>query len=120
MRKYLRQTVDSCREKGYVQTMLGRKRYLQSITGTNPHARSQAERQAVNTTVQGSAADLVKMAMIEIDSKLMEKFPNCQATHKQKLHGNYIFLALTFSTHWAYSAENKLVIFFLFFPENMI
>ena len=71
MRKYLRQTVDTCREKGYVQTMLGRKRYLESITGTNPHARAQAERQTVNTAVQGSAADLVKMAMIEIDRKLM-------------------------------------------------
>ena len=87
MRKYLRQTVESCREKSYVQTMLGRKRYLQSITGMNPHGRAQAERQAVNTTVQGSAADLVKMAMVEIDKRLMEKFPDCQATHKQKFHG---------------------------------
>ena len=67
--------------------MLGRKRYLQSITGANPHGRAQAERQAVNTTVQGSAADLVKMAMVEIDKKLMEKFPDSQATHKQKFHG---------------------------------
>ena len=90
MRKYLRTTVDSCREKGFVQTMLGRKRYLQSITGTNPHARAQAERQAVNTTVQGSAADLVKMAMVEIDRKLMTEFPDCQATHNQKFVGKIL------------------------------
>lgn len=87
MRSYLRTTVEKCRKCGYVQTMLGRKRYLPQITSTNPHARAQAERQAVNTTVQGSAADLVKMAMVRIDQRLTEIFPQSQNTHRQKLPG---------------------------------
>ena len=85
MRSYLRKTVDHCRQKGYVQTMVGRKRYLQSITSAKPHARAQAERQAVNTTVQGSAADLVKEAMVQIDKRLEQKYPLSQYTHKQNL-----------------------------------
>ncbi|XP_052244253.1 DNA polymerase theta-like [Dreissena polymorpha] len=85
MRAYLRKTVDQCRRQGYVQTMTGRKRYLPAITSPNPHARAQAERQAVNTTVQGSAADLVKRAMVSIDKSLEEMFPNTQYTHRHKL-----------------------------------
>ena len=76
MKKFLTKTVQECREKGYVTTLLGRKRFLQSIHSSNIHARSQAERQAVNTTIQGSAADLVKTAMVNIDKKLLERFPN--------------------------------------------
>ena len=76
MKKFLTKTVQECRDKGYVTTLLGRKRFLQSIHSPNVHARSQAERQAVNTTIQGSAADLVKTAMVNIDKRLLEKFPN--------------------------------------------
>ena len=76
MKKFLNKTVQECREKGYVTTLLGRKRYLPSIHSTNIHARSQAERQAVNTTIQGSAADLVKTAMVNIDRRLSERFPD--------------------------------------------
>lgn len=99
MRAYLRQTVEDCRVNGYVQTMLGRKRYLQTITSTNPHARAQAERQAVNTTVQGSAADLVKMAMIKIDERLAEIFTNTQYTHRHKLTSRF-FYALVTHEYW--------------------
>lgn len=87
MRTYIRGTVEKCRKTGYVETMLGRKRYLPHITSTNPGARAQAERQAVNTTVQGSAADLVKMAMVRIDERLAELFPQTQYTHRHKLPG---------------------------------
>ena len=75
MKKFLTKTVQECREKGYVTTLLGRKRFLSSIHSSNIHARSQAERQAVNTTIQGSAADLVKTAMVNIDKRLLESFP---------------------------------------------
>ena len=75
MKKFLTKTVQECREKGYVTTLLGRKRFLQSIHSPNIHARSQAERQAVNTTIQGSAADLVKTAMVNIDKRLLARFP---------------------------------------------
>ncbi|XP_076077115.1 DNA polymerase theta-like isoform X2 [Mytilus galloprovincialis] len=84
MRTYLRTTVEYCRDKGYVQTMTGRRRYLPSITSTQPYSRAHAERQAVNTTVQGSAADLVKTAMNCIDVKLKEVFPQSAYTHSHK------------------------------------
>ncbi|XP_052808033.1 DNA polymerase theta-like [Mya arenaria] len=89
MRAYLRQTVDQCRMDGFVKTILGRKRYLPGITSTQPHARAQAERQAVNTTVQGSAADLVKTAMVRIDDRLAKMFPATQYTHRHKLPGKH-------------------------------
>ncbi len=76
MKKFLTKTVQECREKGYVTTLLGRKRFLQSIHSPNIHARNQAERQAVNTTIQGSAADLVKTAMVNIDKRLLARFPS--------------------------------------------
>ena len=75
MKKFLTKTVQECREKGYVTTLLGRKRFLPGIHSPNIHARNQAERQAVNTTIQGSAADLVKTAMVNIDKRLSEKYP---------------------------------------------
>jgi DNA polymerase I-like protein with 3'-5' exonuclease and polymerase domains len=78
MKKFLTKTVQECREKGYVTTLLGRKRFLQSIHSPNIHARSQAERQAVNTTIQGSAADLVKTAMVNIDKRLLARFSNSE------------------------------------------
>lgn len=84
MRTFLRKTVETCREKGYVETLLGRRRYLPAIKDTNPHARAHAERQAVNTTVQGSAADLVKKAMNRIDVRLSDTFPECSFAHRQK------------------------------------
>ncbi|XP_033740640.1 LOW QUALITY PROTEIN: DNA polymerase theta-like [Pecten maximus] len=84
MRTFLRKAVETCRDKGYVETILGRRRYLPSIKDTNPHARAHAERQAVNTTVQGSAADLVKKAMNRIDVRLSDVFPECSFAHRQK------------------------------------
>ena len=76
MKKFLNKTVQDCKENGYVSTLLGRKRFLPSIHSTNVHARSQAERQAINSTIQGSAADLVKTAMVNIDQKLKAVYPN--------------------------------------------
>ena len=76
MKTFITKTVQDCRENGYVSTLLGRKRFLPNIHSPNIHARSQAERQAVNTTIQGSAADLAKTAMVNIDRKLAERFPN--------------------------------------------
>ncbi|WAR06887.1 DPOLQ-like protein [Mya arenaria] len=93
MRAYLRQTVDQCRMDGFVKTILGRKRYLPGITSTQPHARAQAERQAVNTTVQGSAADLVKTAMVRIDDRLakMQKCPPAGGYLVLQLHDELIY-----------------------------
>ncbi|XP_056015539.1 DNA polymerase theta-like [Ostrea edulis] len=86
MRRYLKETVDKCCKQGFVETISGRRRYLPSITNTNPYIRAHAERQAVNTTVQGSAADLVKVAMNRIDRRLSEMFPLSQKSllHKEQ------------------------------------
>ena len=73
MKQFLSKTVQRCREEGSVSTLLGRKRLLPHIHSPSAHARSQAERQAVNTTVQGSAADLVKTAMTKIDRRLVSE-----------------------------------------------
>ncbi|KAL3883562.1 hypothetical protein ACJMK2_029814 [Sinanodonta woodiana] len=103
MRSYLRTTVESCREKGYVQTILERRRYLPGINSTNPHARAQAERQAINTTVQGSAADLVKIAMVAIDEKLQMTFRDSQFTHRHNIQvGNKESLAYDCPPRGAY------------------
>ena len=84
VRSYLKETVDECRKLGYVTTVSGRKRYLPNIRACNAPARAHAERQAVNTTIQGSAADLVKLAMVNIDRRLCDEFPTCWRTHRQR------------------------------------
>ena len=66
LRKYMDETVEFAREHGYVQTLMGRKRYLRDIDSRNSLARSNAERIAVNMPIQGTAADLIKIAMINI------------------------------------------------------
>lgn len=76
MRKFISQVVQNCRDVGYVSTILGRKRFLSGIYSANMHARSQAERQAINTTIQGSAADLVKTAMVNIDKTIDQLYPS--------------------------------------------
>ncbi|XP_054244104.1 DNA polymerase theta [Indicator indicator] len=70
VQKFLRETVRSCRRDGFVQTILGRRRYLPAIKDANPYSKAHAERQAVNTTVQGSAADIVKTATVNIQRRL--------------------------------------------------
>lgn len=70
LRKYMNETVEKARKNGYVTTLIGRKRYLRDINSRNALARSNAERQSINTPIQGSAADMIKLAMIEIDRVL--------------------------------------------------
>ena len=74
MKRFLSKTVQGCRDVGYVTTLLGRKRFLPGIHSSNVHARSQAERQAVNSTIQGSAADLVKTAMVNVDREVGARY----------------------------------------------
>ncbi|MBC6997172.1 DNA polymerase I [Cytophaga sp. FL35] len=70
LRNYISEQVDFARENGYVQTVLGRRRYLKDINGSNAVVRGAAERNAVNAPIQGSAADIIKIAMINIHKKL--------------------------------------------------
>ncbi|MGY8915449.1 MAG: DNA polymerase, partial [Flavobacteriales bacterium] len=70
LRNYISEQIDFAREHGYVQTVLGRRRYLKDINGSNAIVRGAAERNAVNAPIQGSAADIIKIAMINIHKKL--------------------------------------------------
>ena len=70
LRNYMSELVDFARDNGYVQTVLGRRRYLKDINGSNAIVRGAAERNAVNAPIQGSAADIIKIAMINIHEKL--------------------------------------------------
>ncbi|RZJ51083.1 MAG: DNA polymerase I [Chryseobacterium sp.] len=70
LKAYMAEQVKSAREMGYVETILGRKRHLKDINSGNFVVRAHAERNAVNAPIQGSAADVVKMAMIKIQKEL--------------------------------------------------
>ena len=72
VKSYLEETLRSARERGYVATMYGRRRYLPELTGPDGGARAQAERIATNTPLQGSAADLIKLAMVRLDTALTD------------------------------------------------
>lgn len=68
--EYMESTKQKAHQQGYVETILGRKRFLPDLQSPNPMLRSMAERAAINMPAQGSAADIVKMAMVETDKKL--------------------------------------------------
>ena len=70
LKKYMSELVDFARDNGYVQTVLGRRRYLKDINSRNAVVRGAAERNAVNAPIQGSAADIIKIAMINIYNRL--------------------------------------------------
>ena len=65
-------TIEGCREKGYVETLFGRRIHLGGINDKNPMRRGYAERQAINAPIQGTAADIIKRAMIRIPGALAE------------------------------------------------
>jgi DNA polymerase-1 len=69
LKKYMSDQIDFARNNGYVETIMGRRRYLQNINSQNNMLRSGAERNAINAPIQGSAADIIKIAMININSK---------------------------------------------------
>ena len=78
VRAYMKDVVEKARESGYTATMYGRKRYIPELTASNFNIRSGAERIALNTPIQGTAADLIKLAMIRVDEALREKFPEAK------------------------------------------
>ncbi|MEV7020728.1 DNA polymerase I [Kitasatospora sp. NPDC093558] len=72
VRDYLRRVVDEARATGYTETLLGRRRYLPDLNSDNRQRREMAERMALNAPIQGSAADIVKIAMLRVDDALRE------------------------------------------------
>lgn len=89
LRKYMSEQVDFARDNGYVQTVLGRRRYLKDINAGNAIVRGAAERNAVNAPIQGSAADIIKIAMINIHQKLSEG--NYKSKMLLQVHDELVF-----------------------------
>ena len=73
VKKYLDQTVADAKAKGYAETLMGRRRYLPDLTSKNYNLRSFAERTAMNTPLQGSAADIIKLVMVKLYEAMEEK-----------------------------------------------
>ncbi|MDR5589318.1 DNA polymerase I [Christiangramia sp. SM2212] len=86
---YIADQVDFAREHGYVSTVLGRRRYLKDINSRNQVVRGAAERNAVNAPIQGSAADIIKLAMINIHKKLEEE--NYKTRMLLQVHDELVF-----------------------------
>ncbi|MCX7625883.1 MAG: DNA polymerase, partial [Candidatus Sumerlaeaceae bacterium] len=72
VRRWIAATLESARQHGYVTTLSGRRRYLADINSQNYNARSAAERMAINAPIQGSSADMIKLAMLDIHRWLCE------------------------------------------------
>jgi DNA polymerase-1 len=70
IRKYMDETMEFARSKGYVETVTGRRRYIRDIRSSNATVRGSAERNAINAPIQGTAADMIKLAMINIHAEL--------------------------------------------------
>jgi DNA polymerase-1 len=70
VRDYLRSVVEDARQSGYTETIMGRRRYLANLTSDNRNLREMAERAALNAPIQGSAADIIKVAMLGVHRRL--------------------------------------------------
>lgn len=73
IKQYMNDTIQAAREQGYVETLLKRRRYLRDINSANQTVRGYAERNAINAPIQGSAADMIKVAMIRIHQEIAER-----------------------------------------------
>ena len=89
LKSYMSNQVDFARENGYVQTILGRRRYLKDINSANMMVKSGAERNAINAPIQGSAADIIKIAMIRIHQKLTSE--NWKSKMLLQVHDELVF-----------------------------
>ena len=78
VRSYMKQVVEDARTAGYTQTLYGRKRYIPELKSSNFNIRSGAERIALNTPIQGTAADIIKLAMIRVETALENRFPEAK------------------------------------------
>ncbi|MBG43285.1 MAG: DNA polymerase I [Aequorivita sp.] len=89
LRSYISEQIQFARENGYVETVMGRRRYLKDINGSNQVVRGAAERNAVNAPIQGSAADIIKIAMINIHKKLEAE--NYKSKMLLQVHDELVF-----------------------------
>ena len=89
IKNYMEQTKIFAREKGYVETIKGRRRYLKDINSSNAIVRGFAERNAINAPIQGSSADMIKVAMINVQKRMLEK--NMQSKMILQVHDELVF-----------------------------
>ena len=89
LKQYINNQISFARNKGYVETVLGRRRYLKDINSQNSVVRGAAERNAINAPVQGSAADIIKIAMINIQKKLSKG--NYKSKMLLQIHDELVF-----------------------------
>ncbi len=92
LKKYMENQIQTAREQGYVETILGRRRYLKDINSRNAVVRGHAERNAVNAPIQGSAADIIKIAMIRLQKVLNKDF---QSKMLLQVHDELVLDVLT-------------------------
>ncbi|MCL7747767.1 DNA polymerase I [Halalkalibacter alkaliphilus] len=107
VKEYMDNTIEEAREKGYVSTLLQRRRYLADITSRNFNKRSFAERTAMNTPIQGTAADIIKRAMVDMAERLDAE--NFQSRMLLQVHDELIFEV----------PENEMEIMMKLVPEVM-
>jgi DNA polymerase-1 len=91
VRAYMDQTLAFAGEHGYVETKLGRRRYLRDITSANSATRQAEERNAINSPIQGTAADMIKLAMIKIHDRLNQE--GFQTVMALQIHDELVFEA---------------------------
>jgi len=89
IKKYMADTINFARENGYVETIMGRRRYLRDITSANQTVRGFAERNAINAPIQGSAADMIKIAMINIYQDIKDQ--KLQSKMTMQVHDELVF-----------------------------
>jgi len=89
IKRYMSDTMNFARENGFVETIMGRRRYLRDINSANQTVRGFAERNAINAPIQGSAADMIKIAMINIHKEM--KAQNLQSTMTMQVHDELVF-----------------------------
>lgn len=89
IKKYMSDTMNFARENGYVETIMGRRRYLRDINSANQTVRGFAERNAINAPIQGSAADMIKIAMIKIHQDIKDH--NLQSKMTMQVHDELVF-----------------------------
>lgn len=89
IKRYMSDTMNFARENGFVETIMGRRRYLRDINSANQTVRGFAERNAINAPIQGSAADMIKIAMINIHKEM--KAQGMQSTMTMQVHDELVF-----------------------------
>lgn len=98
VKRYIEQTVAKARQEGMVRTLFGRRRFLPDLSSSNRQRREFAERNAVNTPMQGTAADIIKKAMIEIDRQLYQR--RKRSTMTMQVHDELVFDAHRSEVDW--------------------